>query len=1263
MKKWYKLCILFLISLLSFTLLFACKKDEDDTPDEPETPSVETEITPLYLRKTNISMLLGDETELAAVYTEQAGKTLAYASDNAAVATVSQDGVVEAMGVGTAKITVTYGEETATCNIAVATEGKTPTMAFEETIDGDIVTLKEETVNLGVVALFNGKTFDDVDVEYAYSDESVGEVDENGLFVPAKTGTTTVTIVGTWRGQTNALMEKTVTITVKAGTKALVNGGQSDLSVYTVASHGGKSYETSMPFAISVTEDDGVTPVTGWTVSVVEGEELLEYDNGVVTSKGKYGKAVVGVSGNDEAHGEIYHEFTVEIVRPVAESAYEGNLDAKEGSLDLDAMTKIFGTADTKVYDAYSENVDLRVENGMILGFTQTENVAPTAQRITVYNDEVGYEISVKVYAGVIRTVADFAKFRTAPVDVNATKDNTATLTGYFVLANDIDATGQVAPVNGKNIISRSWDEFKRVGFKGVFDGLGHTVSNYDAAYCGVFGLLGQGSVVKNVAFTDVTINAYAEATLAGWTYGTTLENVYISVKALNTNQTAVVACNLDATSKLNNCVFEVKSFTKPSGAYGVMGYMLDGRAPKDPAGWTNTYIIAPNVADQSSYGYVVDCQYVDGVATGIADSEEYVNLTGVKRYTSWEKFIEDAEANEAAVSGFDGAYWNTDCGVPVWGMATKLSVVKIGNVVAQSTTELHYATTNKMISVVGTGESNISVTATKVSGDSVNLSSSFGGRILTTVALGQSVIRVTYTYDGETIVKDITINVVKPVSTAYVTVNGEEKRSITLSPLGDTNKATFALVGGTGTLSVLSGEEILEVNGMEATVVSGGFAVVRISWTENGFEYYTDVDVLSLPEVEDKTDITVDFDASKGTFTADDLKTIFGENETDTTIVYATLDGEAMTVTDGAIFGFELENEPVATEIVVITGTRAIRLNVKPYARIFRTADDFFYTAANGVEYSYFDMTDKTRWEATRAGNPKIAGAFLLAGDIDMTDETRVVGHRWGGWYDDDYDDYESTVAGFVGVFDGQGHTITGMTVGRGGIFGSIGEGTIKNLALVDVKFTQATENANYSFIFGQFFSGYTAARHAKVQNVYVSVKQAQLPYSATAPAAETKAWDNGGMLAYRTSQYSTFENFVVDLSQLGDINVVGRGLFSFGSASQSLNNMTNTFVISKGALILGYGGSHTSDGNVGIIHDAANKKDVDWTGKQLAWIYKTIMLDIDTTQCTYGNAGGVYRFDTATEMKTYIETNEIDLSGFDAELWNTANGVPEWK
>ena len=73
--------------------------------------------------------------------------------------------------------------------------------------------------------------------------------------------------------------------------------------------------------------------------------------------------------------------------------------------------------------------------------------------------------------------------------------------TGYYVVVNDIDASALTLPA-----AKHAWEN--DLGFCGVLEGNGHTISNLNVAAWtnGLFGALGAGSKVQNLRFENVTM-------------------------------------------------------------------------------------------------------------------------------------------------------------------------------------------------------------------------------------------------------------------------------------------------------------------------------------------------------------------------------------------------------------------------------------------------------------------------------------------------------------------------------------------------------------------------------------------------------------------------------------------------------------------------------------------------------------------------------------------------------------------------------------
>ena len=107
-----------------------------------------------------------------------------------------------------------------------------------------------------------------------------------------------------------------------------------------------------------------------------------------------------------------------------------------------------------------------------------------------------------------------------------------AALGGNYVLGSNMDATpthswnGNTGPTPiGVNTTP----------FTGIFDGLGHVISNYainqpTASYIGLFGYIGPGAVIRNVGLTGVNVSGgYEVGALVGYNNGGTVANDYVT--------------------------------------------------------------------------------------------------------------------------------------------------------------------------------------------------------------------------------------------------------------------------------------------------------------------------------------------------------------------------------------------------------------------------------------------------------------------------------------------------------------------------------------------------------------------------------------------------------------------------------------------------------------------------------------------------------------------------------------------------------------
>ncbi len=259
---------------------------------------------------------------------------------------------------------------------------------------------------------------------------------------------------------------------------------------------------------------------------------------------------------------------------------------------------------------------------------------------LTIIN--VLYATDVLKTADDVKNALDYGKY-----DLKYMEENYATLEdfkphdGVYVLANDVDMTGYTFYNNYDNSsYATAIYKMQNIGFYGIFDGLGHTISNAtvevknyyagnvtEAAYPtlkaagfgawqnhrgkGIFHDIKAGSAIRNVAFVNLTAIGQADnnastpigGILARSILGT-IENVYIdinpaskdteNIKGLfyDTNYTSTIK-NVVINWPMNDWVFDYTTLTTSSSFHygtGSLATLLN----KTNAVYENIYVTSP---------------------------------------------------------------------------------------------------------------------------------------------------------------------------------------------------------------------------------------------------------------------------------------------------------------------------------------------------------------------------------------------------------------------------------------------------------------------------------------------------------------------------------------------------------------------------------------------------------------------------------------------------------------------------------------------
>lgn len=188
---------------------------------------------------------------------------------------------------------------------------------------------------------------------------------------------------------------------------------------------------------------------------------------------------------------------------------------------------------------------------------------------------------------------------------------------GYFALGEDIDFNGTYDP---PMILAESDMGNKELGFRGVFDGRGHSINgmrvecakwgNTSYRWTGFISVLQKNGVIKNVAFTNASVQY--NSFLASWGGGI-IENVYVAYTGNSSNDWNCTVNNTRDSAPaitMRNCVISYDTAW-------TNGYIL-GKIDDTANVYRNVYIVGPEITSEKAgvACYFSNVQNKDGVVT-----------------------------------------------------------------------------------------------------------------------------------------------------------------------------------------------------------------------------------------------------------------------------------------------------------------------------------------------------------------------------------------------------------------------------------------------------------------------------------------------------------------------------------------------------------------------------------------------------------------------------------------------------------------------
>lgn len=313
-------------------------------------------------------------------------------------------------------------------------------------------------------------------------------------------------------------------------------------------------------------------------------------------------------------------------LEPAQEVEGEFFFDTQTGEFSASQLSEIFGETDVDIQSAKFEQTVLTVEDNKITGFPIDRHGDKLSVIMKLQGETLGYKVTIIPVTEYLEDISDVERiFKITNVTLLTQEagyvESATSFEGYYVLKNDIDASGYTHQVvegtarENMKTLTHVGKYAQNGGLKGIFDGNGHTISNLTVGHHGLFGLI-YGGMVRNVGFTNVTLkgdtNEENLSFLAEQMIDATIENVYIQANEIiggngttPSNQSrgnrVLLAFVAYGNTKITNSVFnyDIEGTQKQyPRSYGLIGYEHVARYnTRYPAGssiiFNNVYVIS----------------------------------------------------------------------------------------------------------------------------------------------------------------------------------------------------------------------------------------------------------------------------------------------------------------------------------------------------------------------------------------------------------------------------------------------------------------------------------------------------------------------------------------------------------------------------------------------------------------------------------------------------------------------------------------------
>ena len=465
--------------------------------------------------------------------TENLDGFVVWSSGNSQVVTV-EGGKISSVGVGVSVVTASVGGVTAQCTVTVTDNGLLPDIVID---NATIALFNGGQEDIGTRLVFLSQVYDDAVFSYESLNTNIATVSSSGIVTAQSLGTTEITVSASWRNVPAIYLTKSVTVIVNENMSVTAN--QSGFTLYVTESVDGTAFEKSVAATATVVSNGNEVsqPELLWesdtpSVAVIDGA------SGIITAQSEGSAKIRAAYTSQSGFTATTNWVTVDVIIPFVTKSFTG-LETDRTTSGLPSVFKgLFLNKDiVKIEDVtdLANSINLNYSGGQI----DKGKLIVGERKWKVLNECYGYIVDVTVASKII---TDRNQLKLMYTDYLVTQTS-GHYEGYIILKADLDFSGynysnSMWDVSGFSFSSydksvtdwnSNWSETKTLGFDGVFDGRGHTISNITMCSYGLFPAITEGSVFKNTSFVNVTFNKGEATTVAAVIHGM-VDNVSVMV-------------------------------------------------------------------------------------------------------------------------------------------------------------------------------------------------------------------------------------------------------------------------------------------------------------------------------------------------------------------------------------------------------------------------------------------------------------------------------------------------------------------------------------------------------------------------------------------------------------------------------------------------------------------------------------------------------------------------------------------------------------